>query len=285
MIYARGVKDLLCNPRYSGAVEPTDSFRSGAAAVRACDEAALASATAQGFDLAYTVCTSPVTHYIAEHELGFRRRVRWDSSKESAQLVVGDRSLPNENNVTLYDKLLRAERVDAAEATVLSPPQLQQERQLHEQLQQCMRQAFSTVSPITLRREMRHLSEGDTHAVVLAKAEQSDEVAGGAALVELDDAAKGAVEVMLIGVWPEFRGRGCARRLLREIDAVASANAWRLIFLTTKPEKAQMYIEHGYREASAEEAERYEAWKEASTRPTEVVAQFHYHVVTLVKAL
>ena len=222
-IYARGVKDILCNPRYSGAAEPTDSFRSGAAAVRACDEAALASATAQGFDLAYTVCTSPVTHYIAEHELGFRRRVRWDSSKESAQLVVGDRSLPNENNVTLYDKLLRAERVDAAEAIVLSPPQLQQERQLHEQLQQCMRQAFSTVSPITLRREMRHLSEGDTHAVVLAKAEQSDEVAGGAALVELDDAALASALAKVDTRWSSL---GSCRRLAACLNCRVARCPW-----------------------------------------------------------
>jgi hypothetical protein len=152
---------------YSGAASPTDdyyaaSLQSGAAAVRACDDASLQAATLLGFEIAYTTCTSDVTHYIAEHELSFTKRIQWSAAMSPE--LDGSVHLPEDYNITLYDKFLQRGQEGGGESRPLAVAYNAAQLSLPEnafvraEMQRCLEHSFSqSHMAITIRREMRHL--------------------------------------------------------------------------------------------------------------------------------
>ena len=173
---------------YSGA---DSAIASGAATVRACDEAALQSATDLGFEIAYTVCTNDVTHFIASEELGFHRRLQWPGAptkhsighiKQNIETI--EATLPADHRIVLYDKLLQ-QPAALQELITTSYTALQLQKpanaERYAQLQLCMEEAFHDVAHITLSREMRHLRNADNEAIML-HAYNGPSVVGGATL-------------------------------------------------------------------------------------------------------
>ena len=277
---------------YSGATSDS-SIASGAAAVRACDEAALQSATELGFEIAYTVCTSDVTHFIASEELHFKKRLQVQWKPESGEVMSSNAAaLPPDHRIVLYDKLLQQPSAlqelrfvvyTASELQTSGPNAAEQ----YAQLQQCVEQAFHSVPPVTLRREMRHLHSATNDAIMLCANDGS--VVGGATLGMTmhsnGDHHLAAAELMLVAVSSEYSGRGFAGRLLEAADRLGAACGLRQLFLVTKPVARGFYERHGYRSPSLDEQVAYEQHKVKDQLESEVIHDWHYEVLTLVKDL
>ena len=86
-----------------------------------------------------------------------------------------------------------------------------------------------------------------------------------------------------MAVEPRLRGFGYGKRLLGEIDGACRQLGLQKLFLHARPVAKAFYMEAGFRSPTSDEARLYDAHVASDTLESEVLVQFYYEVITLVK--